>query len=53
MIETIEGRPQFADAEVEERRKAGHASEYLFAARSQEEFEKKQNQVRSATKEPL
>ena len=39
VIERIEGRPEFAEAEIEKRRKAGHASEYLFAARTEEEFE--------------
>jgi hypothetical protein len=41
MIERIEGRPELADAAVENKRKAGHASEYLFAARSEQEFERK------------
>jgi hypothetical protein len=41
MIERIEGRPDLADAAVENQRKAGHVSEYLFAARSEQEFERK------------
>jgi len=41
MIERIEGRPQLADAAVEKQREAGHVSEYLFAARSEQEFERK------------
>jgi hypothetical protein len=39
------GKPDLADAEVLKQRKAGHLSEYLFAARSEEEFQKKQNQI--------
>jgi len=41
MIERIEGSPEFANAEIERRRENGHSSEYLFAARSDEEFERK------------
>jgi hypothetical protein len=41
MIERIEGSSQFADAEIERRREAGHSSAYLFSARSEHEFEKK------------
>ena len=41
MIERIEGRPALADAAVLKQRKAGHVSEYLFAARSEQEFERK------------
>jgi hypothetical protein len=49
VIERIEGSPESADAEVEKRRKAGHVSEYLFAARSEEEFDqKKQNAIQCA-----
>ncbi len=40
-IERIEGRPDSADAAVEKQRKAGHVSEYLFAARTEQEFERK------------
>jgi len=43
VIERIEGTPDFADAEVQKRRKARHVSEYLFAARSEEEFEQKKH----------
>jgi len=41
MIERIEGDPGIADKEVNKWRKAGHVSDYLFAARSDEEFERK------------
>ncbi len=41
MIERIEGRPDSADNAVEKQRKAGHVSEYLFAARTEQEFERK------------
>ena len=41
MIERIEGNPELADAAVWKQRKAGHRSEYLFAARSEQEFERK------------
>jgi hypothetical protein len=41
MIERIDGRPQYADAEITKHRKAGHSSEYLFAARNEQEFERK------------
>jgi hypothetical protein len=41
MIERIEGSPEFADAEIRKRRKEGHSSAYLFAARTDEEFEQK------------
>ena len=41
MIERIEGSPAFADAEIERRREAGHSSAYLFAAHSENEFERK------------
>ena len=43
MIERIEGSPEFADAEIERRREAGHSSAYLFAARTETEFERKRN----------
>ena len=45
MIEQIEGRPELAEAAVENQRKAGHVSEYLFAARSQQEFERKRDAI--------
>jgi hypothetical protein len=41
MIERVEGSPEFADAEIERRREAGHSSAYLFAARGDKEFERK------------
>ena len=41
MIEKIEGSPAFARAEILQRRKAGHSSAYLFAARTDQEFERK------------
>jgi hypothetical protein len=41
MIERIDGRPELADAAVEKQREFGHVSEYLFAARSEQEFERK------------
>jgi hypothetical protein len=41
MIEKLEGSPEFADAEIEHRRNAGHSSAYLFAAISDKEFERK------------
>jgi CheY-like chemotaxis protein len=41
MIERIEGSPGLADAAVQKQRKAGHVSEYLFAARNEQEFERK------------
>ena len=41
MIEKIEGRPELAEAAVCRQRKAGHLSEYLFAAKSEQEFERK------------
>ena len=43
MIERIEGSPEFADAEIERRRDAGHSAAYLFAARTDKEFEQKRN----------
>ena len=41
MIEKIEGKPDLADAVVWMHRNSGHLSEYLFSARSEEEFERK------------
>ena len=41
MIERIEGSPEFANAEIDRRRDAGHSSAYLFAAQSDKEFERK------------
>ena len=41
MIERIEGSAEFADAEIELRREAGHSSAYLFAARTDQEFDRK------------
>jgi hypothetical protein len=43
MIERIEGSPEFADAEIVQRRNEGHTSAYLFGARSDDEFEKKRS----------
>ena len=43
MIERIEGSPESADAEIRQRRKCGHSSAYLFAARSDDEFERKRS----------
>jgi hypothetical protein len=40
-IEKLEGRPELADAAVENQRKAGHVSEYLFAAKNEQDFERK------------
>ena len=41
MIERIEGTPEYANAEIARRRSEGHSSAYLFAAVSEEEFERK------------
>jgi hypothetical protein len=41
IIERIEGTPELAEAAVWKQRKAGHRSEYLFAARTELEFERK------------
>jgi hypothetical protein len=41
MIERIEGSSEFADAQIEKRRADGHNSAYLFAARSDDEYERK------------
>jgi hypothetical protein len=41
MIERIEGSPEVANAEMERRREAGHSCAYLFAARSDKQFERK------------
>jgi hypothetical protein len=38
MIKRIEGNPDFANAEVVRLRAKGHAAEYLFGARSDEDF---------------
>ena len=49
VIERIKGSSNFVDAEVEGRRAAGRVAEYLFAARSEEQFErKKQHEIESA-----
>ena len=40
-IERIDGRPQDVEAEIKRRRNAGHISAYLFAARNEQEFERK------------
>ena len=41
MIERIEGNPDFANAEVVRLREAGHAAEYLFGARTDDDFRQK------------
>jgi hypothetical protein len=41
MIERIEGSPDFANAEVVRLRAEGHTAEYLFGARSEEDFRQK------------
>jgi hypothetical protein len=41
MIERVEGSPEFVNSEIERRRETGHSSAYLFAARSEKEFERK------------
>jgi hypothetical protein len=46
VIEKIEGTPDVAEAEVLKQRKAGRVSEYLFAAKSEEEFEQKKKKTK-------
>ena len=46
MIERIEGCSHRAESEIKRYRAEGHNSEYLFAARSDREFEQKR-EVRS------
>ena len=41
LIERIEGKAEFAETAVEKQRESGHVSEYLFAARTEQEFERK------------
>jgi hypothetical protein len=41
LIERIDGKAELAETAVEKQREAGHVSEYLFAARSEQEFEQK------------
>jgi hypothetical protein len=41
VIQRIQGSPILADSEIERHRKSGRSSAYLFAARSEEEFERK------------
>ena len=41
MIERIDGRSQDVEPEIKKRRKASHVSAYLFAARNEQEFERK------------
>ena len=41
MIERVEGSPEFAEAEIGRRLEMGHSSAYLFAARTDQEFERK------------
>ena len=42
MIERIEGDPEFANAEVVRLREEGHAAEYLFGARTDDDFRQKE-----------
>jgi hypothetical protein len=42
LIQRIEGHPNFADAQIQRHRKSGRSSAYLFAARSEEEFKRKE-----------
>lgn len=46
MIKRIEGNPDFANAEVVRLRAKGHAAEYLFGARSNEDFHQKDRMER-------
>jgi hypothetical protein len=41
MIERIEGNPEFANGEVVRLRAEGHAAEYLFGARTEDDFRQK------------
>ena len=41
VIERIEGNPAFANTEVVRLRAEGHAAEYLFGARSNDDFHQK------------
>ena len=41
MIERIEGNPEFANAEVVRLRAEGHAAEFLFGARTEDDFRQK------------
>jgi len=41
LVERIEGKAELAETAVEKQRESGHVSEYLFAARSEQEFEQK------------
>jgi hypothetical protein len=40
-IERIEGNPEFANAKVVRLRAEGHAAEYLFGARTEDDFRRK------------
>ena len=40
-IEKIVGKPDLANYAIWNHRNSGHVSEYLFSARSEEEFERK------------
>jgi hypothetical protein len=42
VIQRIEGSPRFAEAKIQRHRKSGHSSAYLFAAKSEEEFKRKE-----------
>lgn len=50
LIERIYGTPDLAEAKVLKLRKAGHTSEYLFATRTEEEFELKKQKERQSTR---
>ncbi len=41
MIDRIEGNPEFAEGEVVRLRAEGHAAEYLFGARTDDDFRQK------------
>jgi hypothetical protein len=41
IIERVEGNPEFAEGEVMRQRAQGHVAEYLFGARSEEDFRQK------------
>ncbi len=41
LIEGIEGDPEFANAEVVRLREEGHSAEYLFGARTEDDFRQK------------
>lgn len=41
LVERIEGNPEYAEGEVVRLRAMGHAAEYLFGARSSDDFHQK------------